>query len=196
MNYLAHAYLSFNNHHWLIGNLISDYIKGKKKFDYPRAIQQGIHLHRCIDTFTDAHEATKTGREVFRPAYRLYSGAFMDVVYDHFLAIDKQHFSNDDSLANFAKGTYNILKTNMHEVPQDLHDMFFKMQQQNWLYNYQFNWGIEKSFKGVVFRSKYLTESETAYRLFNENYALLQDCYKAFFPDLMELSKQTTQKFT
>lgn len=35
MNYLAHAYLSFNDPEILVGNLISDFVKGKKKFDYP-----------------------------------------------------------------------------------------------------------------------------------------------------------------
>ena len=58
MNYLAHACLSFGNEDILVGNMISDFIKGKKKFDYPVAIQNGIMLHRMIDTFTDAHAVT------------------------------------------------------------------------------------------------------------------------------------------
>jgi acyl carrier protein phosphodiesterase len=51
MNYLAHAYLSFKHEDILLGNLISDFVKGKKKFDYPLLIQKGITLHRNIDTF-------------------------------------------------------------------------------------------------------------------------------------------------
>ena len=50
-----------------MGNMISDFVKGKKKFDYPPGIQKGIMLHRAIDTFTDTHEATKLAKEVFRP---------------------------------------------------------------------------------------------------------------------------------
>ncbi|KAF0239868.1 MAG: hypothetical protein FD183_1294 [Chitinophagaceae bacterium] len=50
MNYLAHAYLSFNEPSILLGNMISDYVKGKKQYDYPLLIQKGIHLHRAIDT--------------------------------------------------------------------------------------------------------------------------------------------------
>jgi acyl carrier protein phosphodiesterase len=53
MNYLAHAYLSFGIPEITLGNLISDFVKGKKKNDYPAAIQRGIMLHRAIDTFTD-----------------------------------------------------------------------------------------------------------------------------------------------
>lgn len=35
MNYLAHAYFSFGDPAILTGNMISDYVKGKKQFDYP-----------------------------------------------------------------------------------------------------------------------------------------------------------------
>src|ERR1700754_3986396 len=80
VNYLAHAYLSFNQPAVVVGNLISDYIKGKKQFDYPDDIRHGIVLHRAIDTFTDEHPVIKTAKEIFRPHYRLYSGAFIDVV--------------------------------------------------------------------------------------------------------------------
>ena len=110
MNYLAHAYLSFNHPGLLVGNMISDFIKGKKKFDYPPEIQNGIALHRAIDEFTDGHPATKKAKEFFRPAYRLYSGAFVDVVYDHFLARDTNEFEDAESLQNFTLQSYATLE--------------------------------------------------------------------------------------
>jgi acyl carrier protein phosphodiesterase len=42
MNFLAHAYLSFNNPEILVGNMISDFVKGSRQFQYPEAIQNGI----------------------------------------------------------------------------------------------------------------------------------------------------------
>ena len=86
MNYLAHAYLSFGEPQILTGNLISDFVKGKKKYDYPPRILGGINLHRLIDDFTDTHPVNKKTATIFKPAYGLYSSAFLDVVYDHFLA--------------------------------------------------------------------------------------------------------------
>ena len=100
MNYLAHAYLSFNDPEILLGNMISDYVKGRKKFDYGPGILKGIMLHRAIDTFTDQHPVTKTAMKFFKPAYGLYAGAFVDVVYDHFLALDENEF-NENSLFTF-----------------------------------------------------------------------------------------------
>ena len=118
MNYLAHAYLSFNYPHIVVGNMISDFIKGKKQFDYTPAIQNGIRLHRAIDEFTDTHEATLELKAYFKPQYRLYAGAFADVVYDHFLANDESSFATDQELQEFAAGIYAILQNHVAELPE------------------------------------------------------------------------------
>jgi acyl carrier protein phosphodiesterase len=194
MNYLAHAYLSFNQPELLVGNMISDFVKGKKKFNYSDGIQKGIALHRAIDSYTDNHECIKSAKEVFRPAYRLYSAAFVDVVFDHYLATDINHFTQD-TLSDFAKHTYNILADYTEVFPEHFARMFPYMKEQNWLYNYQHHRGIERSLGGVVRRSKYLTESETAFHLFEQNYELLRQSYTVFFPQLYEFTKQELQKF-
>lgn len=189
MNYLAHAYLSFQQPELLVGNMISDYVKGKKKFDYSPGIQQGIELHRIIDSFTDEHAATKEAKEIFRPHYRLYAGAFVDVVYDYYLANDTSIFSND-SLEEFAADTYTMLEPYTAVFPERFARMFPYMRTQNWLYNYRNKWGIENSLHGVVRRATYLTESATAFALFEEHYTRLQQCYEAFFPEMAALVKK------
>lgn len=183
MNYLAHAYLSFDHPDILVGNMISDFVKGKKKFDYPVAIQKGIALHRAIDQFTDLHAATKEAKEIFRPHYRLYAGAFIDVVYDHFLATDENEFS-DKSLFDFSQKAYSTLDMNISWLPQRFAVMFPYMKMHNWLYNYKHVWGTERSFGGVVRRALYLTESETASVIFKTHYQLLSVCYRQFWADV------------
>lgn len=190
MNFLAHAYLSFGNASWLTGNLISDLVKGRKQYDYPAEIQQGISLHRAIDTFTDAHEGIKSAKEIFRPAYRLYCGAFVDVVYDHFLANDPQRFESETALLHFSTAAYETLQQHYQIIPVVFHGMLDRMRQQDWLYNYRFDWGMERSFRGLVYRSKYMKESTTAYELFLKNYRALEDSYAAFFPDLFAYATQ------
>ena len=183
MNYLAHAYLSFNHPEILVGNLISDFVKGKKKFDYSLGIQNGISLHRAIDTFTDSHPATKEAKQVFQNAYRLYSGAFVDIVYDHFLANDKDEFS-ESSLLEFSNKVYTIIEEKIAWVPDPFARIFPFMKKQNWLFHYRTIPGIEKSFGGLVRRAAYLHESETASQLFETHYQLLSDCYRQFWKDL------------
>jgi acyl carrier protein phosphodiesterase len=188
MNYLAHAYLSFNKPDILAGNMISDYIKGKKQFDYPLPVQKGIKLHRAIDNFTDTHAATQELKSFFRPQYRLYSGAFADVVYDHFLANDTNEFGSEAELKTFAANTYQMLESYTELFPLPFQKMFPYMKEYDWLYNYRHTWGIEKSFGGVVRRSAYLIESEIAFDIFNTHYKAMQICYNVFFPDLKKYS--------
>jgi acyl carrier protein phosphodiesterase len=183
MNYLAHAYLSFNDREILTGNMISDFVKGKKKFQYPSRILAGINLHRLIDNFTDEHAATREAKEFLRPHYRLYSGAFVDVMYDHFLATDETEFT-ESSLLAYSEKVYDSLAGTSAWLPDRFAAMFPFMRSQNWLFNYRTLWGIEKSFGGVVRRSAYLNESDTAFRLFTTYYQPLQQCYRLFWKDM------------
>lgn len=184
MNFLAHAFLSFDDPDILTGNMISDFVKGKKKFDYPQAIQDGIQLHRLIDEFTDFHPITANAKQFFRPAYRLYSGAFVDVVFDHFLAKDDIQFAPYNGLKEFTQITYQQLETKSVFFPAQFQMMFPYMRMQNWLFGYRTAEGIYKSFGGLVRRSKYLKESEMAFKIFLEHYKDLEQCYFAFFPEL------------
>lgn len=184
MNYLAHAYLSFNQPGILVGNMISDHVKGKKQFDYQPIIQKGIRLHRLIDAFTDEHPATKQLKSYFQVPYRLYSGAFADITYDHFLATDVSIFKTSQELHSFTQQVYGILEDNFSSLPEAFQNLLPHMKSQNWLYNYQYTGGIQKSFGGLVYRAKYLTESDIAFELFNRNYTAMKDCYQQFFPEL------------
>lgn len=180
MNYLAHAFLSFNDPEVLVGNMISDFVKGRKKYDYPFRIQSGIMLHRLIDSYTDDHPATRQAKEFFRPAYRLYSGAFVDIVYDHFLAIEETEFS-ETSLFDFSQSVYSVLENYRDWFPTPFSAMFPYMQNQNWLYNYRTRRGTERSFNGLVRRSMYLEESDSASHLLEAHYQPLQACFRHFW---------------
>ena len=187
MNYLAHAYFSFQQPEWLVGNLISDFVKGRLQYEYPPGIQQGIRLHRAIDMFTDDHPATRRAKEVFRPHYRLYAGAFVDVAYDYFLAHDPVAFASEQALYDYTQYTYDVLLRYYDVLPERFQQMYHRMRQQNWLYHYRDLWGMEKSFGGVVYRSRHLTESDTAYQLFCTEMNTLRACYQDFIPDLRKM---------
>jgi acyl carrier protein phosphodiesterase len=193
MNYLAHAYLSFNMPAILAGNMGSDFIKGKKQYDYPPPVQKGIKLHRAIDAFTDSHDATRMLRSFFVPQYRLYSGAFADVVYDHFLANDLSIFAGEEELKKFTGNCYTLLQANFDFLPPGFQQMLPYMQSQDWLFNYRYREGIQKSFGGLVRRAKYLTESDIAYALFNRHYEAMQHCYNIFFPELKNFTGHQLQ---
>ncbi len=184
MNLLAHAHLSFNEPQIVVGNMISDFVKGKKQYDYPALIYKGITLHRAIDNFTDTHQATREIKLIFRPQYRLYAGAFTDVVYDHFLANDTAAFATENHLKDFTAATYNTLRNYSAVLPENFKQMLPHMIEHDWLYNYRFTGGIEQSFKGLVRRAAYLKESDIAFALFNQHYETIKLLYTLFYPQL------------
>lgn len=186
MNFLAHAYLSFYESDLLTGNMISDFVKGKKQFDYPDKVQAGIRLHRAIDAYTDGHRATAAIKELFRPAYRLYAGAMADVVYDHFLANDSNEFSSPAALEKFTLETYATLEKTKALFPEKFAAVFPHMRTHNWLYHYRTDEGIRKSFGGLGARAKYIAETDTAFSLFLENKDVIRSNYAQFFPELKQ----------
>jgi len=186
--------LSFNDPEILLGNLISDFVKGKKKFDFPQGIQNGIALHRAIDTFTDTHETTKKAKEIFRPHYRLYSGALVDVLYDHFLAADENEFTGT-SLHDFSLRVYSSVEKQEQWLPERFAHIFPYMKEHNWLFNYRTRWGTGKSLGGVMRRAAYLTENETAFHLFEKHYHLLQLCYRHFWADVKPFAQRQFEFF-
>ncbi len=194
MNYLAHAYLSFGDPGIVVGNLISDFVKGKKKSQYDSRIQKGIHLHRLIDSFTDSHPATSAAKVFFRPTYRLYAGPFVDIVYDHFLARDQNEFAETASLASFAQQTYRQLNLHQAILPDKFKGLFYYMQRQDWLSHYRYREMIDTSFAGLVRRAKYMDDHHPAFQTFEQHYEALQSCYRMFFPDVKRYAFEVLQQ--
>ncbi len=195
MNYLAHAYLSYNKPFILVGNMISDFVKGRQKLGYAVNVQKGIELHRAIDSFTDSHPATAKAKEFFRPHYRLYSGPMVDIVYDHFLATDKTIFS-DATLLQFTKNVYQTLEEEAVHLPPHFITVLTYMKTENWLYHYRTPEGIQKSLRGLVRRASFINDSTQAYALFLSHYNELKACYKDFFPDVKQMAKQALEKLS
>ncbi|MFZ1528117.1 MAG: ACP phosphodiesterase [Ferruginibacter sp.] len=193
MNYLAHAYLSFGNSQVLAGNMISDFVKGKKKYEYPALIQKGITLHRAIDQFTDEHDCTRMIKAFFRPAYQLYAGAFADVVYDYFLANDRNEFPSPEALMYFTQHTFKQLEEQSQWHGTIFGNMFPYMKEQNWLYNYQYEWGIQKSMEGLRRRAKHIEETDTAFRIFLTHKEEMQPVYTLFFHSVKNFAAHTME---
>jgi acyl carrier protein phosphodiesterase len=185
MNYLGHALLSFGNADILAGNMIGDYVKGKQILDtFPEGIRQGIILHRKIDAFADVHPSTLKAKNLFRPDYRLYSGAFVDSLYDHYLANDPRYFAREKDLADFAQQVYQSLEENRQWLPESFLRMLPYMVNHNWLYNYRTLKGMERSFEGLVRRAKYLESSAKAYEILVAHYYELNQHYFDFIDDI------------
>ncbi|RYY55218.1 MAG: DUF479 domain-containing protein [Chitinophagaceae bacterium] len=194
MNFLAHAVLSFDEPEILFGQMISDFVKGSRRFSYPPMIGHGIMLHRHIDSFTDAHDTTRRARDLFRPVYRLYSGAFVDISFDHFVATDNREFG-PRSLFTFSQQVYSHLDRLTDMMPAGFAGMYPYMKKDNWLLGYAEPEGIYRSFRGLVQRSAYMTDSKPAAELFEKHFVELRACYEAFWPELKAFAREESDRY-
>ena len=187
MNFLAHSYLSFSEEQ-LVGNMIADFVKNRDVARLPESIQKGIKLHRAIDTFTDAHPLIHEAKAPFRPMVRLYSGAFVDVAFDYFLANDTTENSQREWQEHSRK-VYAVLRRYEEFLPEVFKKVLDKMQQDDWLYNYRNEWGIEYSFRNVVNKAQFLDKTTNVFPAFLANKDFLREKYEIFFPEIKSFAQ-------
>ncbi|CAA7389608.1 acyl carrier protein phosphodiesterase [Chryseobacterium fistulae] len=187
MNYLAHSFLSFSDGQ-IVGQFLEDFIRNKDRFSFPKDIQDGITMHRAIDTFTDSHPAIHEAKKVFTPLVRLYSGAFVDVAMDYFIANDLT-LKTLSEWKNHSTLVYKVLNDNSKWFPDQFKRMLFRMQKEDWLYNYREDQGIQFSIQNVLHKAQYLDKDIPVFAAFLENKEYLQQCYHSFFPDLLAHAK-------
>ena len=180
MNFLAHQYLSGNNEGLRIGNFIGDFVKGNSWQNYPSDIQLGILLHRSIDDFTDHHEIVKESVSFLKPSLGRYSSIANDIFFDHFLAKQWGDYSSE-FLDDFACNTYLIINKSLEILPEKTAYVLQYMENQNWLVNYQFINGIEKTMKGMSRRTQQPL-LENSHLTLIENYDAIKNCFDIFFP--------------
>ena len=193
MNFLAHLYLSENNTNIMIGNFIADHIKGNNYDGFSEEIQQGVFLHREIDTFTDAHEVVRKSKRRLHERYRHYDGVIIDIFYDYFLAKNWADYSvipldiYTDSINKFF---YEISP----ELPLKTQNFIKYMIQYNILFNYQFKDGIERVLNGMNTRTKGKSQMNLAIEDLTILHQEFEDDFTIFFKDLQNFTVQKLQE--
>jgi acyl carrier protein phosphodiesterase len=189
MNYLAHLYLSFGHEEIMVGNYIGDAVKGRQIEKFPERIQQGIRLHRDIDTFTDKHQIVEYSKARIRKKYRKYAGVVIDMYYDHFLAAGWANWSKE-SLNDFTRQSYKTLLRNYVVMPARMKRVLPIMAAGNWLASYAEVGNISLALKGMSRRTKFDSGMEHAGEELKLHYDVLKNDFQNFFPELIDFSKR------
>ena len=185
MNFLSHLYLAGNSDGLIIGNFIADSVKGSDFNTFSNEIQQGILLHRKIDTFTDAHPVVEQSKQRLREKYRKYAGVIVDIYYDHYLAIDWNTYS-PVSLEVFTESIYTLVQNNQAILPVKSVQFTRYMLEHNILYGYSKLEGIERVLKGMARRTTFESNMEHAIHDLREHFSLFENEFKQFFPELQQ----------
>jgi acyl carrier protein phosphodiesterase len=195
MNFLAHLYLSQNNINIMIGNFIADHIRGNNYRGFSKEIQQGIFLHRAIDTFTDAHEVVRKSKKRLHARYRHYDGVIIDIFYDYFLAKKWASYSEIplDVFTNSINMLFNEIKL---DLPLKSQQFIKYMIEYNILFNYQYKDGIQKVLNGMNYRTKGKSQMNLAIEDLMVLEKELEEDFTLFFKDLRTHTNQRLKEIT
>ena len=189
MNFLAHLYLSENNTNILIGNFIADHIKGNQFHQFSKEIQQGVFLHRKIDTYTDKHEVVRKSKKRLHQRYCHYDGVIIDIFYDYFLAKNWAQYSAIP-LGVYANSIYQLLQDKIKIVPLKSKEFITYMIRYNLLYNYQFLESIEQVLNGMNRRTLGKSKMHLAINDLKDLETEFEQDFTLFFKDLRNFCHQ------
>ena len=189
MNFLAHVFLSGNDKQIQVGNFIGDHIKGTAYKKYHPHIAKGMLLHRAIDDFTDRHPKVSEAKQPLQPSFRLYSGIFVDMFYDHFLASQWQQFS-PIPLKRFTRRFYRAMVWHFRILPLSVKGFLPHLIASNRLSTYQTVEGLQHSLEIMEQHTSIPHKSKEAIAILHSNYEWYKDNFNEFFPQLQLFVKQ------
>lgn len=173
----------------MIGNFIADHIRGNNYEEYSKEIQQGIFLHREIDTFTDTHEIVRKSKRRLHRRYRHYDGVIIDIFFDYFLAKNWANFSTIpfDIYTDAINTFFNKISS---KLPVKSQNFIKYMVEYNILFNYQFQEGIEKVLHGMNHRTKGKSQMNLAIEDLKNLEKEFENDFALFFKDLQKFTSR------
>ncbi|PQJ77680.1 ACP phosphodiesterase [Polaribacter porphyrae] len=177
----------------MIGNFIADHIKGNHYKSFSKEIQQGIFLHREIDTFTDAHKIVRQSKRRLHERYRHYDGVIIDIFFDYFLAKNWNDYSAIP-LKIYTKSVYDLFDKRASELPIKSQQFIKYMIEYDILFNYQFEDGIAKVLNGMNRRTKGKSQMHLAIEDLKELQSEFEEDFTFFFSDLITFTNQSLKK--
>lgn len=195
MNHLAHFLLAQGEPHLEVGAFLGDYVKGSLKGEYPRAIENGIHLHRKIDAFTDAHETIKKSCDCFDPHMRRYAPIMIDVFYDHLLA-RHWHTYGEGNLIDFSDRVFANLESSQAIMPARAREAAQRMQQHQVLAAYADENFLVAVLSRLSQRLKRANPVAEGFSQFSANQQQLSEDFASFFPQVMAFAQEIVDDFS
>lgn len=187
MNFLAHLLLADDSDASRIGNLLGDFTRGpidELAKIYPPEIVRGILMHRAVDSYTDSHSAFKRSRKLLHPERRRFAGIIVDLIYDHFLSIHWEKFSNIP-LDVFCQQAYREIEAHPEWQPGRLSEIAPVMKRENWLMRYSTIEGMRLTMSEVSQRSPRIRKMAQGIDDLLESYDALEEEFMIFMPDLL-----------
>ena len=178
MNFLGHSLISLEidgntNKKTLYTNFTGDYYKGIiDRIDLPKALKEGITLHRTIDKISDRKENSLN--KLLTDKFGIFKGIVSDMFIDHFLSKNFSQLFNKD-IEIIEKSILDEVEKNRNIFPKNFDRMFKWLNDRNVMSNYKDIDFLERAFQGLarnIRKGEILnlaaTELKKNYNLFEE----------------------------
>ena len=188
MNFLTHLFLSGDVPGLLVGNLMGDFVKGRLDGRFPAGIEQGILLHRKIDSFTGQNRHFLRSKRRLDPSFGHYRGVLVDLFYDHFLATHWEDYA-EMSFSSFISDAWRILCEHEEFLPHRL-KRIMPLLFREWLPSYSDIGGIAAVLRRMSrFRLKRANRLWEGAEALSKHYEGLCGDFREFFPELLAFSE-------
>lgn len=170
---------------------MGDFVKGSSHTAYPAVLQKGIHLHRQIDKFTDAHPLVKCSKKRIRKELGRFSGILVDVFYDHFLAINWRSYSSTEFEAQLEQWIELLAATQDYPLPERLQWTLKAIAEGGMLHSYKSKQGVEYALTRISARIRFANNLADGIQDFHDCYGALEQDFNCFFPELISFVDST-----
>jgi acyl carrier protein phosphodiesterase len=189
VNYLAHIHLAHLTQTSMLGNFLGDFVKGSDLSHLTFEIQQGIKLHRSIDTFTDSHEQVLYLKQRFPRSIRRMSGVVIDIYFDHLLCRYWHQFT-DLSMDIVLPKFYAELASYRLKVEGRYKAVEKSLLQHRWLADYAKRDTCMRAFYQIEKRLHHrISFAAQASQHLNAHHNEIEEKFFSFYPDLIKHAK-------
>ena len=185
MNFLGHLFFSNNDLDLMIANLYGDSVKGTKIKHYSKGIQQGIVLHRKIDSYMDGHPDVKKLRILLYKDLPKIAGVALDLIFDHLLAKKWDEFHHK-KLNTFLEEFYNYRSPLELEVTSEFALLLKRMRKSKWMNYYPTLYGLEKSALGVSGRISFENSLKDTAQVYLKHQNIIEETFYLYMKDAMK----------
>jgi len=192
VNFLAHVFLANAQPAAIVGQLCGDFVRGSKLNGFARPVQAAIRHHRAIDTFTDKHRLNLRARSLFEAPHRRFAGIIVDVVYDHFLANDWDHYC-EIPLEQYVELVHESLVSHQQMLPENLKRFAPILRAERILQNNTHREHIDLTLQRLSQRRKSMRPLASAAAFLWQNEVELKVIFDAFFPELIAFNDTSNE---
>ena len=184
MNHFAHLVLAQPTVESTVGNLLGDFARGVDLHRLPAGVLAGLHNHRAVDRFTDAHPYIRDLRHLFSPRRRRFAGIALDIYFDHLLIVNWPAFDKRDIEAVIEE-FYQRMRAGQALMPGDeMRRVTERMIDYDWFGSYRDLDSIAESLDRVAGRIRFANRFDNAIEELIANHDVIERSFVEFYPQL------------